>query len=313
MILMSELLNTTMPLFRERKNQFALGAFLFFLISLTLGLQNGLIFTILWLTTGILAFLCIYFGFPNMWAYGVLIYVIYLFSAFGTILLIFWRDYTLLEDFSLAIAGGIILLILAFYVSVHIIGQIKKIRDITIKEKYVPLGFWSVGVISFPFLPMISMWLWSLWAEGNEAWLVIYIVIEIIIAMVLVYLLWIPDRNLNWNIEYLPKSRATRMIEEKSKVFVRKPKALTKKVMKPRKMCPECGLKLKIEMKTCPSCNTKQSFGWCIKSEAYAIPCLNCGTLNLFGKDKCSKCEEPLVDEVTCKSCKKNIKLRDWK
>jgi hypothetical protein len=302
-----------MSLFRERKNQFAVGTFIFILISLFLGLQNGLIFTILWLATGILALLCIYFGFPNMWAYGVLIYVVYLLSAFGMILLIFWRDYTLMENFSLAIAGGIILLIVAFYVSVHIIGQVKKIRDITIKEKYIPLGFWSLGVISFPFLPIISIWFWSLWAEGHEVWLASYVVVEIIISMLLIYLLWIPDRNLNWNVEFLPKSRATRIIEEKTKILAKKPKTLTKKVMRPRRACPECGLKLKLEKKTCPICNNVQSFGWCIKSEVYAIPCLNCGALNILGKEKCSKCKEPLIDEVKCKSCKENVKLRDWK
>ncbi len=309
---MSELLNSIMILFKEKRNQFALGTFVFFLISLSMGLQGGLLFTILWLITGALAFLCVYFGFPNMWAYGVLLYMVYLFSAFGSILLIFWRDYTLMENFSLAIAGGIILLLLAFYISLHIISQIKKVRKVTIDEKYVPLGFWSIGVSLFVILPIFSMWFWSFWADGNGDSIIYYTAIEVIIAMLLVYILWIPDRNLNWNIEYLPKSPATRMIEEKSKALVKTPIVFSRRVMKLRRTCPECGSKLKLEMKACPSCNTKQSFGWCIKSEAYAIPCRNCGALNLYGKEKCRECNEPLIDEIKCKTCNESFKLREW-
>jgi predicted amidophosphoribosyltransferase len=130
-------------------------------------------------------------------------------------------------------------------------------------------------------------------------------VLEPLIAFLLVYILYIPERSLDWTMEDLPESPATKFISDKTK-------DLKKKVPKLRTVCPECGTKLKIEKKVCPSCISTQNFGWCVKSEAYVLPCANCGSMALFGKETCDRCSKELSDSVACNNCNEAIPVREW-
>ena len=64
--------------------------------------------------------------------------------------------------------------------------------------------------------------------------------------------------------------------------------------------------------KVCPSCNSTKNFGWCVKSEAYVLPCSNCGSMALYGKETCDKCSKVLSDSVVCNNCNEAFPVKEW-
>ncbi len=296
----------TFPSFNKIEDQLLLAAFGCIILSFYFGLQPGLLFAVLWAGTGIVAFLFIYFAFPNMWPYGLLLYAIYAISAFGVILPVFWYDRLMFFGISIPILIGIFLILAAFYVAFYIVQNVKKTRDAAAtKESYLPLGFWSISVLLFVIFSALSIFSWALWANSGGGEIQFYFVLEPLIALILIYILWLPDRGLDWGGEGLPQPPATKFIVKKSK-------ALKKKVAKVRNICPECGSKLKLEKKACPSCNNAQKFGWCVTSEAYVLPCSHCGSMTLYGKEKCQECGKRLSETVECNNCGKSFPVRDW-
>jgi hypothetical protein len=292
--------------FEKREDQLIIGVFVCLLLSLIFGLQPGTEYAILWAALGGIALLLIYFAFPNTWTYSLLLYAIYAISAFGIIIVFFWGDQLLIGDVSIAVFVGAFLFGAALYMSYHIIQSIKKARDAQSKEAgYVPLGFWSIGVMLFFGFSFLSVLGWAFSVNSGGSGLQIYLVLEPIIALLLVYILWLPDRNIDWSIKDIPESPATKFITAKTD-------SVKQKVTKIRNICPECGLKLKIEKKTCPSCGKTQTFGWCVRSEAHVLPCANCGNMALYGKEKCDKCGKKLSEKVTCNSCQKEFQVKDW-
>ncbi|UCG67953.1 MAG: hypothetical protein JSV09_08895 [Thermoplasmata archaeon] len=292
------------PSLEKTEDQIVLAAFVSIFLSLYFGLQSWTFSEVLWAGTGIAAFVCIYFAFPNMWPYGILLYAIYGICAFGVILLVFWYDAVEFIGISLSILVGIFLIASSFYIVFFIIKQVKNTRDLSsTKENYLPLGFWSISVILFAVLSILSILSWSLWVNSGQ--LQFYILLESLIAFLLIYILWIPERNIDWSEKSLPQSPATKFISGKSK-------ALKEKVLKVKNVCPECGSKLKLEKKTCPSCNNLQTFGWCVTSEAYVLPCSHCQEMALYGKENCDKCGKALSDNVVCNKCKSTFLIKEW-
>jgi uncharacterized protein YbaR (Trm112 family) len=288
----------------KTEDRLLLVAFVCVLLSLYFGLQPGLLFVILWAGTGIGALICIYFAFPNMWPYSLILYATYGISAFGVILLIFWYDVVIFFGISIAVLVGIFFIAAAFYIAFYIVKNVKKTRDASAKKRnYLPLGFWSISVMLFPLFSVLSIFSWSIWVDSGE--LQFYLILEPLIAILLVYILWLPDRNIDWSIEHLPEPPVTRLIAKKSKV-------LKEKVTRVKNICPECGLKLKMERKSCPSCDNTQTFGWCVTSEAYVLPCPHCGKMVLYGKEKCDECGKTLSDSIACESCKKTFPIKEW-
>ncbi len=290
----------------KTEDQLVIATFFCVLLSFYFGLQPGLLNAVLWAAIGGGAVLCIYFAFPNMWPYSLLLYASYGISAFGIILLFFWNDSFKISEISIPIIIGVFLIGAAGFIAFHIVQSIKKVRDAVSKEdRYVPLGFWSISVFLFVIFSVLSILGWAIWVNSDGGEIQLYFVLEPLIAFLLVYILWLPDRGLDWSIKDLPESPATKYITKKSKV-------IKGKVAKVRNVCPECGLKLKVEKKACPSCENTQNFGWCVKSEAYVLPCSNCGEMALYGKEKCGVCSEALSDKITCNACEKAFPVKEW-
>lgn len=291
------------------EDQLIIAAFVCLFLSLYFGLQPWPLSSVLWAGLGVGAFICMYFAFSHMWPYGLLLCVAYAISAFGVILPVFWSTRVMLfdEKISVPVLVGIFLILAAFYIAFYVIQYVKKTRDAQSKEgEYLPLGFWSISVVLFVLFSLLSIYGWTIWVNSHEKNLQYYLILEPVITLLLIYILWYPDRNLDWSIEKLPEAPA-------AKYFVTKSKVLKEKVAKVRNVCPECGLKLKKEKKTCPSCDNTQVFGWCMKSEAYALPCTHCGAMNLHGKEKCGECGKELTDSVACSMCKKSFSIKEWK
>jgi hypothetical protein len=290
----------------KTEDQLVLAAFVCLLVSLISGMQPGLIPAVLWAGFGVGALVCFYFAFPNMWPYSILLYASYGILTFGVILIAFWYDALNTYGISIPIVLGIFFIIAAFYMAFHIVQSVKKTRDMVAKSgEYIPLGFWSIGVMLFWGFSLLSVFSWSLWVDSGGGEIQIYMVLEPLIAFLLVYILYVPERSLDWTMEDLPESPATKFISDKTK-------NLRKKVPKMRTVCPECGTKLKIEKKVCPSCNSTQNFGWCVKSEAYVLPCANCGSMALYGKETCDKCSKELADNVVCNNCSESFPVKEW-
>jgi hypothetical protein len=290
----------------KTEDQLVVATFLLVMASFYFGLQGNILFALLWAGCGIGAIICIYLAFPNMWPYALLLYASYGILTFALIFMIFWYDSVTFSGISIPIMVGIFLLAAAFYLAFHVVQHIKKARDaMAAQEKYLPLGFWIISVMLFIVFSVLSILGWALWANSGGGELLIYLVFEPVIAILLVYILWLPDRNINWAIEELPKSPATEFIEDKSRV-------LKVKVARVRNECPECGLKLKREKKACPSCDNIQTFGWCVRSEGYVLPCSHCSNMTLYGRGKCIKCEKELSDSIVCNSCSKSFPIREW-
>jgi hypothetical protein len=297
----------------ETEDQLAIGVFICIIASLIFGLQPGDINTALWGVFGIIAFILIFFAFPNTWTYGVLLYAIYAISAFGVILLYHWGGSYLIGGLSLTILAAMFFFLAAAYMTFHIIQSIKETRDAQIKQdNYLPLGFWSIGVMLFTFFSILSILSWSIYTSSGGPWIQMYIGFESTIALLIIYILWIPDRNVDWTQKDLPQSPAVQFISMKTQVVKDKTTVMKDKVVKPKNICPECGMKLKIEKKTCPSCGNVQNFGWCVRSEAYALSCANCGKMALLGKETCPKCGKALADKITCNSCNKESAVKEW-
>lgn len=290
----------------KTEDQLVIAAFICFIISMIFGTQVGITNTVLWAAFGVGTFICIYFAFPYTWTYGILLFGIYAILAFGVIIIFHWGDRFLVSGLSISILAGAFLFIAAILMSFHIIQSIMKIRDAQVsKDNYLALGFWTIGVMAFAFLSFFSILGWSLYAMHGGGWIWIYYILEPIIAFLLLYILWIPDRGINWTQKELPQSPATQFIAQKTQV-------MKEKVIRTKNICPECGMILRMEKKSCPSCGNTQKFGWCVRSEAYALPCANCGNLALLGKETCDECQKILQTEITCNNCNKKSPVKEW-
>ena len=280
------------------------------LLSFFFGLQDGMIPLALWLVLGVAALICMYWAFPNMWPYALLLYACYGISAFSVILIFFWNDALKIGDVSITMLLGVFLIFAAFAMAFHMVQYIKKARDtLTEKDQYVPLGFWSLAVMLSVAISILSIVAWSFWANENSAAIQTYIVLEPVLGFMLTYILWLPDRALDWSKKPVPESPAARFIVDKSKAITG---GITGSIVRPKGTCPQCGNKLIMEKKLCPSCNNTQTFGWCATSETFVLPCGHCGTMNLYGRDSCTKCKNRLSSGILCNNCDNASSLRDW-
>lgn len=290
----------------KTEDQLAIGVFALVLLSFFFGLQGGLIPSLLWAALGMAALFCMYFAFPNMWPYALLLYAAYGIAGLAAVLLIFWYNAVMYAGISFPALLGALFIFAAFFMAFHMIQYIKKARDILTEEQhYVPLGFWSLAVMLFVAFSLASIISWALWTTGSVNALRAYMVLEPLLAFMLVYILWLPDRALDWSRKVVPESPATRFIVDKSRI-------ITGSIGRGMGTCPECGQKLRNERKSCPSCNNAQDFGWCPRSEAYVLPCSDCGSMNFYGKESCEKCGKRLSTTIQCSACSHVSHLREW-
>jgi hypothetical protein len=297
----------------KTEDQLAIGVLICIIASLIFGLQSGELNAALWAVFGVVALVLIFFAFPNTWTYGVLLYAVYAITAFGVILLYHWGDSILYGGFSLSLPAGAFFFMAAGYITFHIIQSIKVTRDFHSKtHEYLPLGFWSIGVVLFMFFSFLAILSWSISIQNGGPWIPLYIFFEAGVAFLVVYILWLPDRNIDWTQKELPQSPAAQFISTKTQVVMDKTKEVKDKVARTKNLCPECGMILKLEKKNCPSCGNTQSFGWCVRSEAYALPCANCGKMSLLGTEKCPECQKALRNWITCNSCNVESPVKDW-
>ena len=312
------------PFLEDIRNQFIIGIFAAFLISMAFGIYQSdsypRLFSAMWLLTGLAMIYCIYRAFPDVWNYIFWLGPIYGMTVLGY--LSFFHLTKVYPDNRIEFQMiGFMMLFLSLILALFFIGRIKRFRDersgviegpsgrITEKpEAYFPLGLWIVGVLMFWLFGIISAWGWISWAKGESS-RVVYILTEFLLLCGLVYILYIPQTKFEWVPE---PSRPRRLMIPKRFLIIprtrRVPKAPT---IKAPMSCPVCSFPLVTEKRSCPRCGKVKDFHWCPASELYVIPCSACGKPTSYGKEYCTHCSNRLEPQIQC-GCGDKRRIRDW-
>lgn len=286
----------------NRRNQYMVVALTLMFAAIGVGTISGDFITFAWAGLGFGALVFMVLAFPRCWKNFIWLAAIYTLSILGVLSLMVWEP-RILQSTHIFFFLGLFLLAVALYLNLALIARIKLRRDSMGIENYVPLGIWSMGVLSFFGLSLLSGVFWIYWAQGGS--LAPYVATEALLSMAIIGVLWIPERSLDWDVEQAPvKAEGGVLSKAKMGMGVAR---------KGRNVCPACGLDVQVEQKSCPACGENQNFGWCPVSEIFVLPCSQCKTLNTYGNKACSTCKEPLEMEITCPECGKEHALEKWR
>lgn len=302
----------------HRQTLFMAAFFLLLLCALAIGsldtpqIYGIYISTILWFFLILIAFVFMIFAFPNIWARSFFLAAIYALSFFGTLLLSAY-DEMIYE------AIGAIVFISSAGICIVFMMEIRALRERLGNYKYGDenkqplLGFWFLGVISFFGISAASTYFWVQWVKKNGPFLAYYIVLEILIVLLFVYLLGYLETNFDWSREgKLPMKKrgfASFVSNVIRTVKIKSGHAPDSK----SDYCPLCNSKFKLDEKRCPDCGGAEVFKWCDASEEFFIKCSFCGEIIVYGQDVCQNCSSKVSKLITCRHCRKEFEIRDWK
>ena len=227
---------------------------------------------------------------------------------------------------SLFFAIGIFLELVTLGIDILLVLRIKSIRDdisgvtsrpagqeLDHEAAYIPLGLWSLSVFTFWFVSNLSILYWYNWSVGTwgpEP----YLVTNIILLFLVVFILWHPQMNFDWGVEpvfFTVKGiSGTGLLEKTQKYLPRLKKGVTSPAQRPNK-CPVCGAKIIAERRACSNCGKPRIFTWCKISEGYIVTCPHCKAQTSYGKPGCLHCGKPITRSVRC-TCGTEHEIRDW-
>ncbi len=309
------------------------GAFLAFLVSIAAGVTAMRWATPAWVIMGLIAvFLCLY-AFPSVWRYLLHLGLIYFLTAVGALMPLFYLERAPLW-FGWAFVFHVFGLLVAYNLikDVNLSRRAYHVAALTEEKKapYVPMGLWFIALILFIVLTDVSMYGFSRWAREDES-LALYIVAEVLLVGLLMYLLNVPERAFGGKgMDFVPRISIAEVTTETRKAvkkLVRKPSTLrvAKKAAKaaqerfrPKVLaggtleCPVCNSELAIDVRRCPECYRENEFAWCPVSEHYIIPCPACGKPTVYGEESCSHCGQPLTIDYKCPQCLNSTPLNKW-
>jgi len=171
------------------------------------------------------------------------------------------------------LAGGLVCELISIFILLSLIYTVIDMREKT-KHKH-PLGLWFLSLLIFFVFANLSLSDWSYWLIDKSP-LYLCTFSEIMIICSGVYVLWVPQ----------------------VKISV-------------RNVCPVCDCELRVDKRSCPSCNETENFFWCRKGEHHIIKCPYCNKLTLHG-GKCIHCRKKLKKGVECRSCGSEHSLAEW-
>ncbi len=286
----------------HRNDQYAFLAFILLMASLGLGTQPGVTFTVAWAALAGAGFFMSIVAFPNVWRTALGLICAYLLSFLGMLCIIVFRDILLIFGFPVIVLFGVFLGFGAIIVMLIVIAQVKQVRDADIGGRYIPLGLWSISGSIFMIITAFSTISWYFWATGF--YLIPYLLFEVLLILCYLWMLWLPDRRLNWDV---PKEVKRGIPSVLSKT------AVIKRIGGGEKnKCPACGSAIEFETRMCKKCGKVQKFGWCPVSEIHLLPCAHCRHLNTYGNRECELCHNPLAEKIKCPRCEVSAKIGDW-
>lgn len=320
---MERIIKSTFEALKNIRLQLLIGVLGFYFTALILSTQSGDVFLLLWLIIGAFILYFIRLTFPDVWNYIFWLIGIF-FLNFLAVICFLDNKYT---SHFLFIAFGIFFELGALAIVFLLILHIKAIRDdisgvterptgmeLEREAAYIPLGLWSLALFFFWFISNISIMYWFYWSvqnAGSEG----YIITQLILAFIVVYILWHPQKKFEWSIESV--SAPTEKPEKKSELGTKIPgilpklkKTVSAKSRIPNK-CPICGSKIVMENRQCRNCGEKRLFTWCKISEGYIVTCPECKAQTSYGKDRCVNCGR-LIDRFVECNCGTKHEIRDW-
>jgi RNA polymerase subunit RPABC4/transcription elongation factor Spt4 len=132
-------------------------------------------------------------------------------------------------------------------------------------------------LILFFIFSNISLSDWARWIVGKSN-LVAYILAELAVILLLVYILWLPETKLKYV-----------------------------------NICRLCNVHITFESLACPSCGSEKKVGYCAKGEHWLVECKSCKALTIYGKEKCWFCNKKISRKLECEFCNTAWSIRDWK
>jgi hypothetical protein len=296
---------------RRNRQLAALGAFIFMVASLVMGMTHvpgSQAPLALWLVFAIVAVIFVRMAFPDVWNY-----LFWLMAGYGAAFggaVCFTALPALFPEaaFWMWFSGGFLEL-LAVAVFIYLILHVKGIRDevagITVKSaasarvdqkdfdsgRYVPLGLWTLWIILFYSLTNLSAVGWYRWASGADT-LSLYIISELALMVIGIQILWLVQTRFHWGErpEILPAIAS--LVQPQSAGGRMKGRAPEK--------CPACSAGVKTETRRCRSCGKQRDFYWCPTCEVYLVRCPSCRKYTAFGRKLCSQCGTTAPDAFSC-------------
>ena len=306
------------------KIQLLIGIFCFFIIALILSTFPGQVYLGLWLLLGGFTLYFIRLTFPDVWNYTFWLMGIFFMNFLAVLCLLQTRFTT----HPLFFAIGVFLELVTLGIDVLLILHIKAIRDdisgvterpvgleLDHEAAYIPIGLWAAAVSLFWFVSNLSILYWYNWSVGTwgpEP----YLISEIVLISLVIYILWHPQMNFDWGLEpvslpTLPNGRAPSILSAPGKLIPRFRKRITASARPPKK-CPVCGAKIITEQRTCRDCGQERAFTWCKISEGYIVTCPHCMAQTSYGKARCINCGKLIDRNIQC-NCGSEHEIRDWR
>ena len=318
----------------ELKNQWLLGAIIFFVLSLFMGAVKGgnipWIYPVLWAFFGLLFIFCIIKAFPDVWHLLLPVSGVYIFSLLAIVCFehmdSFSNWFLLISGLSLEGLGVWGVSITIFTVANRRDEMMEVWRYLNRqsggeRSTHVPMGLWSLSVVLIFFISNISMWYWSDYGtSGSFKSYIGYIVSELVLLILLIYFFWVPQNKLDYSYDKDVVTEVKRnpivtffqrfsLTRRQSPIATRLP--LKKKVRKRSVKCPDCGHKLVMERRKCPHCSRVKRFGWCPGSEDFIVNCPKCRNLVALSPGKCKRCGQAISGTIEC-TCGKITELDSW-
>lgn len=290
------------------RDQLALATLACALMSLAMGmlpdsLAPAAYRTATWLLFALFALMCAYLAFPHMWPYALWLAGVYAGAALG-LTLIAGRADELLGSRPAAIAIGALLELAALTLVYNLLLRVRTARAVLGSTS--PLGIWLLAALGFFALSNLAGAGWLAWsAGGSGAALAVYAASEALLALLLVYICWAPER-LVWQAR---RTAHITTVEAPARPLVRR---LVGRKETALRSCPACGAPLRSLSLRCPSCEAGATAGWCAAHESFLAPCPSCGAPTLSHERSCIKCGAPFPG-LMCPSCGKASPVREWR
>ncbi|WP_455392739.1 hypothetical protein [[Eubacterium] cellulosolvens] len=322
-ILMLPYIKYLLETLKNIRLQLLIGVLCFFFIAVFLTTLPGDIYIYLWLLLGAFTLYFIRLTFPDVWNYTFWLMGIFFLNFLA---MICFLDTKFTSHFLFSFIG-FFLELATLGIDILLILHIKAIRDdisgvterptgmeLEHEAKYIPLGLWSLMVFLFWFVSNLSIFYWFQWSvakSGMEG----YIISEIVLMFIVVYILWHPQVKFDWGVEalLLPDKK----LISKDKALIKYSKLLPKlrKTVRAKpglpKKCPICGAKIVVEKRRCSNCGENRIFTWCKIQEGYIVTCPHCKALTSYGKERCIRCGRLINRNIRC-TCGVEKEIRDW-
>lgn len=302
----------------DRKIQLKYAASLFLFFSLLFSMGNGIIYSIGWISMGLMGLTLLYKRVPRFFFISLWLGLIYILIFTGVNLSFNYSDR--FGSWFMGILGYSILAG-SFILVLYLIIYIKDKRDeYALEGEYVPIGLFFLFVIAFFWTSFFAIIGWVRWADYNfghpALYKALYFTAELILIPIFVHIITFPEDKFRSPVTETEIGSGT-IINQLKDFFRSATGNRLKEDEKVRKVdidisCPLCNNPLERNTRDCPTCGTKRFFYWCGRSEEYFVRCPNCRNLTPLGRQRCIHCSIKMSSKVKCSRCNSIHRVSEW-